>query len=100
MFLNPVKVIVDLSHTVVGPIIVRLRIDSYCYSIGTTSIICKVITVVPGLIPVTIPPFVTVATPVFDDVHGLTAAGVPEPVNVIVDPSHTAVGPGDGWLCY
>jgi hypothetical protein len=34
-----------------------------------------------------------VATAVFDDVHGLTAAGVPDPVNVIVDPSQTAVGP-------
>jgi hypothetical protein len=31
--------------------------------------------------------------PVLADVHGLTAAGVPEPVNVIVDPSQTAVGP-------
>jgi hypothetical protein len=35
----------------------------------------------------------TVATPVFDDVHGLAAAGVPDPVNVIVAPSQTAVGP-------
>jgi hypothetical protein len=31
----------------------------------------------------------TVATPVLDEVHGLAAAGVPEPVNVVVDPSHT-----------
>jgi hypothetical protein len=30
-----------------------------------------------------------VATPVFDDVHGLTAAGVPDPVNVAVAPIHT-----------
>ncbi len=47
----------------------------------------------PGLTPVTTPPLVTVATPVLDDVHGLAAAGVPDPVNVIVDPSQTAVGP-------
>ena len=33
------------------------------------------------------------ATPVLEDVHGLTAAGVPDPVNVIVAPSQTAVGP-------
>ena len=47
----------------------------------------------PGLTPVTTPALVTVATPVFDDVHGVPAAGVPDPVNVIVDPSQTAVRP-------
>jgi hypothetical protein len=26
---------------------------------------------------------------VFDDVHGFTAAGVPDPVNVVVDPTQT-----------
>jgi hypothetical protein len=52
-----------------------------------------VITVVPGFTPVTTPALLTVATTVFDDVQGLAAAGVPEPVNVIVDPSQTAVGP-------
>ncbi len=49
--------------------------------------------VVPGLIPVTIPVLFTVATPVFEEVHGLAAAGVPDPVSEMVDPSHTAVGP-------
>ena len=48
---------------------------------------------VPGLTPVTTPALVIVATPVLDDVHGFAAAGVPDPVNVIVEPSHTAVGP-------
>jgi len=52
-----------------------------------------VIVVVPGFTPVTTPALVTVATPVLEDVHGFTAAGVPDPVNVIVAPSHTAVGP-------
>ncbi len=47
----------------------------------------------PGLTPVTTPALFTVATPVFDEVQGLAAAGVPDPVNVIVDPSQTAVGP-------
>ncbi len=41
----------------------------------------------------TTPALFTVATPVFDEVQGLAAAGVPDPVNVIVDPSQTAVGP-------
>ena len=34
-----------------------------------------------------------VATPVLDDVQGLTAAGVPDPVNVVVNPTHTAKVP-------
>ena len=51
------------------------------------------ITVVPGLTPVTTPALFTVATPVLDDVHGLAAAGVPDPINVIVAPSQTAVVP-------
>ena len=51
------------------------------------------ITVVPGLTPVTTPALFTVATPVLDEVHGLAAAGVPDPFNVIVEPSQTAVGP-------
>ena len=46
-------------------------------------------TVVPGFTPVTTPALFTVATAVLEDVHGLTAAGVPEPVNVVVVPSQT-----------
>jgi hypothetical protein len=52
-----------------------------------------VITVVPAASPVTTPALFTVATPVFDDVHGLIAAGVPDPVNVVVDPTHTVSVP-------
>jgi hypothetical protein len=44
---------------------------------------------VPALTDVTKPLFDTVATPVFDDTHGLTAAAVPEPVNCVVLPIHT-----------
>jgi hypothetical protein len=43
--------------------------------------------VVPAAIPVTTPALLTVATPVLDDVHGLAAAGVPEPFNVVVEPA-------------
>jgi hypothetical protein len=48
-----------------------------------------VIVVVPAATPVTTPALVTVATPVFDEVHGLAAAGVPDPFNVAVDPTQT-----------
>lgn len=34
--------------------------------------------------PVTTPPDVIVATPTDADVHGFTAAGVPEPISVVV----------------
>ena len=45
--------------------------------------------VVPALTPVTKPVFDTVATPVLDDTHGLTAAATPEPVNWVVEPTQT-----------
>ena len=48
---------------------------------------------VPADTPVTTPPFVIVATPVLEDVHGLTAAGVPDHVNVVVSPTHTVSVP-------
>jgi hypothetical protein len=43
---------------------------------------------VPPFTPVTTPALSTVATAVLEDVHGLTAAGVPEPVNAVADPLH------------
>ena len=45
--------------------------------------------VVPAATPVTTPALVTVATPVLDDVQGLAAAAVPDPFNVVVDPTQT-----------
>jgi hypothetical protein len=44
---------------------------------------------VPAATPVTTPVLVTVATPVLDDVHGFTAAAVPDPVSVVVEPTQT-----------
>ena len=51
------------------------------------------ITLVPAFTPVRTPAFVIVATPVLDEVHGFAAAGVPEPINVMVDDLHRDVGP-------
>jgi hypothetical protein len=50
-------------------------------------------TLVPGFTPVTTPVLLTVATVVVADVHGFAAAGVPEPINVVVDPSQTVSVP-------
>ncbi len=43
----------------------------------------------PAATPVTTPVLLTVATPVLEDVHGFAAAGVPDPVNEVVDPTQT-----------
>ena len=48
---------------------------------------------VPAATPVTIPPGVTVATPGFDDVHGVEACGVPVPDKVTDEPTQTLVVP-------
>jgi hypothetical protein len=42
-----------------------------------------VIVAAPGATPVTTPTLLMVATAVFDEVQGVVALGVPEPVNVI-----------------
>ena len=43
----------------------------------------------PAATPVTNPVLLTVATAGVADTHGLDAAGVPDPVNCVVDPIHT-----------
>ena len=45
--------------------------------------------VVPAATPVTKPVEETVATEVFEDTHGLDEAGVPDPVNCVVEVPHT-----------
>ena len=51
------------------------------------------IVAVPAATPVTTPALFTVATAVLEEVQGVVAAGVPDPVRVIVALSQTAVGP-------
>ena len=43
----------------------------------------------PAAIPVTNPVLLTVATAGVADTHGLDAAGVPDPVSCVVEPTHT-----------
>ncbi|WP_291276167.1 hypothetical protein [Flavobacterium sp.] len=47
------------------------------------------ITLVPAETPVTTPVELTVATAGVADDHGMVASGVPEPVRVVVKPTHT-----------
>ena len=51
------------------------------------------ITLVPAATPVTTPALVTVATAGVPETHGFTAAGVPDPVKVVVAPTHTVSVP-------
>lgn len=50
-------------------------------------------TLVPAATPVTTPVLLTVATAGDAETHGFTAEGVPEPVNVVVDPTQTVKVP-------
>ena len=47
----------------------------------------------PAETPVTTPVLLTVATAIVPDTQGFTAAGVPEPVNGVVAPTHTVSVP-------
>lgn len=48
---------------------------------------------VPEAIPVTNPVLLTVATAVFEDVHGVVADGVADPVNCVVEFTHAVKVP-------
>jgi hypothetical protein len=80
---EPVKVIFAVGDavTITGAVAMQPVLSWY------------VMIAVPAAIPVTMPPGVTVATPEFDDVHGVDACGVPVPVNVIDDPTQTLLVP-------
>ena len=86
---EPASVVVDPTQTFNVPVIVGCAFTVTVAVFGHPLLLVYVITLVPGLTPVTTPALLTVATPVLEDVHGLTAAGVPEPVNVVVDPAQT-----------
>jgi len=90
---DPVNVIVDPSQTTVSPLMVGSAFTVTVVVLVQPLLLVYVMVVVPAATPVTTPALFTVATPVLEDVHGFTAAGVPDPVNVIADPSQTAVGP-------
>jgi hypothetical protein len=90
---DPFNVVVDPAQTVNVPVIAGCAFTVIVVVLLHPLLLVYVIVVVPGLTPVTTPALLTVATPVFEDVHGLTTAAVPDPVKVIVAPSQTAVGP-------
>jgi hypothetical protein len=98
--LDPTNCVVEPIQTNRVPVIIG-------FSFTVTVTVCEqpvvfvyVITAVPADIPVIIPTLLTPATDVFAESHGLEAFAVPEPFNVMVEPSHTVVPPeilGNGF---
>ena|SRR5882672_1148761 len=72
-----VKVMVASAFTVTVAVAVQPMLFVY------------VMVVVPGETPATKPVLFTVATAVFDETHGFTAAGVPDPFSCVVAPGQT-----------
>jgi len=90
---EPVSAVVLPIHTLNAPVIVGSGLTvSVCVAV-LPLLSVYVIVVDPADTVVITPPLSIVATPGLLDTHGVTAAGVPEPVNVIELPRHTLVGP-------
>ena len=87
---EPVNVVVDPLQTINVPVMVGFAFTVTVAVILHPLLLVYVIVVVPAATPVTTPALFTVATPVLEDVHGLAAAGVPDPFNDVVDPTQTA----------
>ena len=86
---DPVSCVVWPIHTVSVPVIVGF---GFTVTVAVTEhplLSVYVITDVPADTPVTRPVLFTVATPGDADTHGFTAAGVPDPVSCVVNPTHT-----------
>ena len=86
---------VSFKQTVVPPTIVAV---GNAFTVTVAVIwqpfeLVYVIMVVPSLIPVTNPELFIVANNGLDEAHGLVVAGVALPVNCVVNPTQTAVGP-------
>jgi len=86
---DPVNVVVPPTQTVNVPAIVGAAVTVTVAVCVQPLLLVYVITLVPAATPVTTPVLLTVATAGVADTHGFTAAGVPEPVNVVVAPTQT-----------
>ena len=87
---DPVRVVVPPVQTANVPVIVGNAFTVTVTVLLHPRLFVYVMTLVPAETPVTTPVLLTVATAGVADTQGLTAAGVPEPVNVVVDPIQTA----------
>ena len=86
---EPVNVVVDPEQTVKVPVIVGKGFTVTVAVILQPLLFVYVITLVPAATPVTTPVLLTVATVGVPEIHGFVTAAVPEPVNVVVEPTQT-----------
>src|ERR1035437_7897558 len=86
---EPVSCVVNPVQTFSVPVIVGSAFTVTVAVMVQPLLLVYVITLVPAETPVTNPVLLTVATDGVADTHALDAAGVPEPVNCVVNPTHT-----------
>lgn len=90
---DPVNVMVDPTQTTDGPVMVGRALTVTGTEAEQLLLLVNVMVAVPGLLPVTTPVELTVATVELELTHGLDAAGVPVAERLIVDPTQTLPGP-------
>ena len=86
---DPVKFVVAPTQTLRVPVMVGFGLTVTVIVFVQPVFVVYVMTLVPPDTPVTTPPFVTVATAGVPETQGFTAAGVPDPVKVVVPPTQT-----------
>jgi hypothetical protein len=86
---EPVRVVEKPIHTFGVPVIVGKEFTVIVCVMVQPFASVYLITLVPADTPVTTPELLTVATLGVADVHGFVVLGVPEPVNEVVEPTHT-----------
>ena len=79
LVVKPLQTVAGVAETKLG---VALAFTVNVAVFAQPKLFVYVIVEVPPTTPVTTPPDVIVAIPVLEDTHGVTPAGVPEPVSV------------------
>lgn len=90
---DPVKVKEAPTQTPVPPVILCRAFTWMLMVLRQPLLSVYVMVVLPADKPVTTPVLLMVATVVLEEVHGLTVAGVPEPLKVMLLPAQSEAGP-------
>jgi hypothetical protein len=86
---EPLNWVVEPTHTARVPLIVGSGLTVTMAVCWQPLLLVYVIVDVPALTPVTNPVAEIVATPMLDDDQAFDAAAVAEPLNSVVEPTHT-----------
>jgi hypothetical protein len=90
---EPFNCVVAPTQTLSVPVIVGRALTVTVTVAAQPRLFVYVMMLVPAPTPVTTPVLLIVATDVVPDTHGFVAAGVPDPVNAVVDPTQTVKVP-------